>query len=336
LSFNSLLLSRILGRMASPRLVAVGDVMVDVRVPLEALAQEQHVVGKVRVHAGGSAANAAAWANAAGVRTAVVGRVGNDLAGRALASELKRRGIDARLILDAEAPTGCVLALGERIIAERGATARLSPADLPSIIDAAAVLISGYILLQKDSEAAGLAALDRSRSHWLAVDAASARLLDGYGREAFLEATQRANVLLLNEDEAFSLTHEGPAQAVRELADTYRLVCVKRGAAGAIASFEGALLHAEPPSIAPGEATGAGDAFAGTSSQPSSSATRRKRRSRPPVGPVPQQPKQSIPGRKASAGPSREDPSIASMRSCAMYDPCSSRRSASGSGFRQR
>jgi sugar/nucleoside kinase (ribokinase family) len=71
-------------------------------------------------------------------------------------------------------------------------------------------------------------------------------------------------VLLLNEDEAFSLTHEGPAQAVRELADTYRLVCVKCGTAGAIASFEGALLHAEPPSIAPGEATGAGDAFAGT------------------------------------------------------------------------
>ncbi|HEU4449751.1 MAG TPA: PfkB family carbohydrate kinase [Gaiellaceae bacterium] len=249
--------------MASPGLVAVGDVMVDVHVPLEALAQEQHVVGKVRVHAGGSAANAAAWANAAGVRAAVVGRVGNDLAGRALTSELKRRGIDARLTLDAEAPTGCVLALGERIIAERGATARLSPADLPSIIGAAAVLISGYILLQNDSEAAGLAALDRSRSHWLAVDAASARLLDGYGREAFLEATQRANVLLLNEDEAFSLTHEGPAQAVRELADTYRLICVKRGAAGAIASFEGALLHAEPPSIAPGEATGAGDAFAG-------------------------------------------------------------------------
>lgn len=251
-----------LGRMASPDVLAVGDVMVDVRVPAQALAGG-HVVGKVRVHAGGSAANAAAWAAAAGVRAGIIGRVGDDFAGRALRGELQGRGIEARLAADAEVPTGCVLALGERIVAERGANARLGPGDLPSTLAASAVLVSGYILLQEDSEAAGLAALERSRSDWVAVDAASARLLDRYGRERFLQATESATVLLLNEDEAFALTDEDAEQAARALADLYRLVCVKRGAGGAVASFERALRRAEAPQIAVDDATGAGDAFAG-------------------------------------------------------------------------
>jgi hypothetical protein len=42
--------------MASPDLLAVGDVMVDAQIPAEAVT-EGHVVGKVRLHAGGSAAS---------------------------------------------------------------------------------------------------------------------------------------------------------------------------------------------------------------------------------------------------------------------------------------
>ncbi len=242
--------------------VAVGDVMVDVRVPAGAVA-EGHVLGAVRMHAGGSAANAAVWAAAAGARSGVVGRVGDDLPGRALRRELEERGIGASLALDADLPTGCVLVFGERVIAERGANARLATDELPSSLAAPAVLVSGYILLQAGSEAAGLAALERASGPWIAVDAASAGLLRGYGRAAFTEATEPATVLLLNEEEAFALTNAEPEQAARALADRYRLVCVKRGAAGAVASFEGTLLRAEPPTTESGDGTGAGDAFAG-------------------------------------------------------------------------
>ena len=248
--------------MTSLDVVAVGDVMVDVRIPAEAVA-EGHVVGVVRMHAGGSAANAAAWAAAAGARSGVVGRVGDDLSGRAVRRELEERGIRASLAVDADLPTGCVRAFGERVIAERGANARLAPDDVPSSPGTPAVLVSGYILLQAGSEAAGLAALERASGPWIAVDAASVRLLRGYGRDAFMEATERATVLLLNDEEALALTNSEPEQAARTLADRYRLVCVKRGAVGAVALFEGTVLHAEPPTAERGDGTGAGDAFAG-------------------------------------------------------------------------
>jgi ribokinase len=250
------------GRMTSLDVVAVGDVMVDVRIPAGAV-EEGHVLGVVTMHPGGSAANAAVWAAAAGMRSGVVGRVGDDLPGRALRRELEDRGIRASLALDVDLPTGCVLVLGKRVIAERGANARLTPDELPSSLAAPAILVSGYILLQAGSEAAGLAALERATGPWIAVDAASARLVRGYGRAAFVKATERATVLLLNEEEAFALTNAEPEEAARALAERYRLVCVKRGAAGAVASFEGTMLGAEPPTAEPDDGTGAGDAFAG-------------------------------------------------------------------------
>jgi sugar/nucleoside kinase (ribokinase family) len=251
-----------LDRMASHDVLTVGDVMVDAHAPPEALAGG-HVIGKMRLHAGGSAANAAAWAAAAGARTGVVGRVGDDFAGRALRRELEARGMDALLAVDSELPTGCVLTLGERTVAERGANARLNPGDVPAPLEAGAVLVSGYVLLHDDSGAAGLTALDRAHSAWIAVDAASARLLKRYGRERFLDATRPATVLLLNADEASALTGEEPEHAAQELAGLYRLVCVKRGADGAVACFDGTLQHTDTPPIPLVDGSGAGDAFAG-------------------------------------------------------------------------
>jgi sugar/nucleoside kinase (ribokinase family) len=248
--------------MASPGVVTVGDIMVDARVPAEA-AGEAHVVGKVRLHAGGSAANAAVWAAAAGAATRVVGRVGDDFAGRALRRELEARGVDARLAVDSDLPTGCVLQLGERTIAERGANARLDPSDFPSAIEAGAVLVSGYVLLHADSGTAALAALERARSDWIAVDAASARLLERYGSQRFLDATRPATVLLLNADEASALTGSEPEEAARSLAGLYRLVCVKRGADGAVACFHGRLGRADAPPVDLVDDSGSGDAFAG-------------------------------------------------------------------------
>jgi sugar/nucleoside kinase (ribokinase family) len=171
--------------------------------------------------------------------------------------------VDARLAVDADLPTGCLLRLGERIVAERGANARLDPSDVPPTLAAGAVLVSGYVLLHDDSEAAALTALERSRSAWIAVDGASARLLEQYGRERFLDATGPATVLLVNADEASALTGKDPQHAAQRLASLYRLVCVKRGEAGAVACSEGRLLRTEAPRITLVDDSGAGDAFAG-------------------------------------------------------------------------
>jgi sugar/nucleoside kinase (ribokinase family) len=243
--------------------IAVGDVMIDVSVESDALASGGHVSGKVAITAGGSAANAAAWARAGGASAAVVGRVGDDMAGKGLRTALEERGVEALFAADETSPTGAVLTLGSTIVAERGASARFGPDDVPRELEAGAVLVSGYVLLHEDTEAAALAALDRAQAPWIAVDAASARLLDRYGRERFFAATSPATALLLNEDEAFALTDEEPAGAARALGDLYRLVCVKRGADGAVGILDGELVTVPAPEIAVADPAGAGDAFAG-------------------------------------------------------------------------
>jgi sugar/nucleoside kinase (ribokinase family) len=254
-----------LGAMAGPDVLAVGDVMVDVRVPADAL-RAGHVFGRVRMRPGGSSATAAVWAAAAGASAAVVARIGADFAGGALRLALGERGVEPLLVEDCEAPTGVVLLLGEEVVAERGANARLAPEDLPGDLGSPALLVSGYLLLHEDTEATGRAALARARGPWLAVDTASARLLARYGRARFLAATEAATVLLLNEDEALALTGKKGEAAALALADANRIVCVKQGAGGAVAAVDGGLVRAGVPQRRPppGAVTGAGDAFAGT------------------------------------------------------------------------
>ena len=80
------------------------------------------------------------------------------------------------------------------------------PHDLPATLEARSVLVSGYSLLQPGPEAAARAALERARTDWLAVDAASARLVAAFGVDRFLAATAAADVLLANAEEARTLT----------------------------------------------------------------------------------------------------------------------------------
>jgi ribokinase len=250
--------------MRSPDVLAVGEVMVDVSVPPEAVGAG-HVVGRIAMRAGGSSATAAVWAARAGARAAVVGRVGADFAGEAIRQALRTRSVDPLLATDEEASTGIVLMLGGEVLADRGANARLAPADVPERIDAPAVLVSGYVLLHEDTRAAGRAALERAKGPWVAVDAASARLVAAAGRRGFQALTEAATVLVLNDDEAAALTGERGEAAARALAESFLLVCVKQGARGALALNEGRLERVEA-SAAPGMAqdgTGAGDAFAG-------------------------------------------------------------------------
>jgi hypothetical protein len=77
-----------------PLLVGVGDLMVDVAVEAPALARGGDVAGAVRLRPGGSAANVAVWAVAAGGRGRLVAGRGDDLAGRLLAAALAERGVE--------------------------------------------------------------------------------------------------------------------------------------------------------------------------------------------------------------------------------------------------
>lgn len=243
-------------------LIAVGDVMLDGALPAPVAGGRVH--GRIELRAGGSAANAALAAARLGARAAVIGRVGVDAAGRLVADTLAAAGVEPLLAHDPEARTGCVVVIGgTSVVADPGASVRLAPDDLPPTLEARAVLVSGYSLLQAGPEAAARAALERSRTDWLAVDAGSARLVAAFGVDRFLEATAMAGVLLANAEEARTLTGLSADQAALTLARRYRVVCVKLGRAGAIAASDGDIVRVQVQPVDRADTLGAGDAFAG-------------------------------------------------------------------------
>jgi sugar/nucleoside kinase (ribokinase family) len=248
-------------------LLAVGDLMIDVRVQTGALARGGDVHGRVLVQPGGSAANAAVWGAWAGARTGLYGRIGDDVGGRVLREALVERGVEPHLAVDAEAATGTMLVVheaGERsMVADRGANARLLPEDLPEALRAGAVLVSGYLLLQEDSRPAALAALLRAEAGSVAVDPASWPLVEAFGAERFLRETEPANAILANELEARALTGREGEAAARALAERYAIAVVKLGARGALVCAGGEVLEEPADPVAEIDPTGAGDAFDG-------------------------------------------------------------------------
>jgi ribokinase len=259
------------GHPQPPLLVCVGDLMVDVAVEAPALARGGDVAGAVRLGVGGSAANVAAWAMAAGGRARLVAGRGDDLAGRLLASALAERGIELRPARAAGAGSGAMLVVieaGERtFVADPGANLGLAEADVVgALAGARAVFVSGYPLLRAPTRAAALAAAAGAGRVGApaAVDAASWPLLGGGAGEPVLEAAALAGTLLANREEATALAgFPDPGAAGSALAARVGTVVVKCGPAGAlVCSGEGPPRAVAAPAAEVVDVTGAGDAFA--------------------------------------------------------------------------
>lgn len=219
------------------RFVAVGDVMIDV------LAEGAGHDARIDVRVGGSAPNAARWALVAGAQPGVVvGRVGDDAAGRMVEHELTAAGVQASLSVDPERHTGTFLRVDGEVRADRGANASLRPAHLPPL-EAGAVLVSGYL----PADTVG-AALERARARWVALDAGRLEALPPGG-----------NVLLANETAARRLGIEDERTLARL---PYEWAVVTRGERGALVAAGDELARVEPEEAVPGDALGAGDAFA--------------------------------------------------------------------------
>src|SRR5215469_15818661 len=256
------------------RIVVVGDLMTDTVAHAHLpLARGSDTPATVTMHGGGSGANIAAWLAVDGAEVAFVGRRGADIAGRNRDMELMGYGVDARLVMDPERPTGtCVVMVthkGERtMLSDPGANAALAPDDLPHdlFVPGAHLHVSGYTLLSEGARSAALAALDFSRRVGMSasVDGASSAPLERAGAEPFLELSSQAVLLFVNIAQAKVLTgREDPEQAARVLTAWYPQVVTKLGA-------EGALFYAigRPPVQVPPppverviDGTGAGDAF---------------------------------------------------------------------------
>ncbi|MBB5785184.1 carbohydrate kinase family protein [Nonomuraea jabiensis] len=257
------------------RVVVVGDLMTDaVARARYALARASDTPAIVTMHGGGSGANIASWLAVEGGEVAFIGRRGADITGRNRDMELMGYGVDARLVMDPERPTGtCVVLVthkGERtMLSDPGANAALSPEDLPRDLfsSGAHLHLSGYTLINEGSRDAGLAALDMARRGGMSisVDCASSAPLERTGAESFLEWTSGAKLLFANIDQAKVLTGRDDAEAAAKvLTAWFPQVVIKMTAEGALWYANG---RPEPVRVAAEpvdkivDGTGAGDAF---------------------------------------------------------------------------
>ncbi|MFB8398734.1 carbohydrate kinase family protein [Streptomyces yangpuensis] len=265
---------------AAGALLVVGDVVTDVvAMHPEPLAPATDTAARIRTLPGGAGANAACWAALTGsAEVRLLARVGAESA-RWHERALVDAGVRPRLVVDAEEPTGTVVALvgtdAERtFLTDSGASLRLCPADwAPSLLDGAAHLhLSGYLFFADSSRELAMVALRAARTRGVpvSVDPASAGFLAALGPRRFLDAVAGTGVLLPNEDEARLLAglpeRAGAARAATELSRRIPLVVVTRGRAGALVAERGRIT-AEVAAAQPAEpvvdSTGAGDAFTG-------------------------------------------------------------------------
>jgi ribokinase len=268
------------------RLVVLGDVMVDVVCRLDSpLALGGDAPARIAFGYGGSAANVAAWAaveeSPASDRPVLAGRVGADERGRAAEAELRATGVDTRLAVDPEQPTGiCVVLVGpdgERsMVPDPGANDRLADRDLPDevLVPGAHLHLTGYSLVRDGSRPAARSAIARARERGMtvSVDPSSAALLS----PGFLDQLAGVGLLLPNAEEAAVLTEEeDPERAALVLARRVPEVVVTLGAGGALWTDGRSVCRAraaEAPAYGSGagggvafaapDTTGAGDAFA--------------------------------------------------------------------------
>uniref|UniRef100_UPI0040573C47 carbohydrate kinase family protein n=1 Tax=Streptomyces sp. SID1121 TaxID=3425888 RepID=UPI0040573C47 len=231
-------------------LLVVGDVATDVVARYRSpLARGTDTTADIRLLPGGAGANAACWAarwGCADVR--LLARVGTDARAWHEAS-LRDAGVRARLVVDDEVATATVISLvdasAERtFLTDSGASVLLSAEDWsPSLLDGVGRLhLSGYLYFSGVGREAAAAALASARERGIAVsvDPASVAFVEELGVERFLAATEGAETLLPNADEARLLTGLADAgKAAAALSRPGRVAVVTLGEAGAVVAEAG-------------------------------------------------------------------------------------------------
>ena len=213
-------------------------------------------------HGGGKGANQAVAAARLGAEVTMIGRVGEDEAGRRQMEGLAKEGVNVQFVgIDPESATGLALIFveegGQNMIAvSPGANHRLGPehvGEAQASLSAADVVLVQLEVPDATVKEAAVIAPNR-----FVLNAAPARSLD---------PGLPLDVIVVNRTELATLTGQPVRTAIPDLARDARTlghnVVVTLGAEGAVIASEEVTTHVPAPSVAPVDATGAGDAFCG-------------------------------------------------------------------------
>ncbi|MGN6379028.1 MAG: carbohydrate kinase family protein [Gaiellales bacterium] len=218
--------------------------------------QREKLVDGAEFTVGGSAAIMACAAARLGLRTALVGAVGDDHLGRFMLDAVAARGVDTSgCVVTADAPTGLTVHLAHphdrAQLTAKGAIATLTAADVNRelVTSARHLHVASYFLL--DGLRPGLVGVFRA-----AREAGATVSLNPQGDPAerwdsgLHELAPEVDVLFVNEQEDAAIAPRG-----------FGMVVVKRGAQGAAARTAGGLVEQQGVPVDAVDSTGAGDAF---------------------------------------------------------------------------
>jgi ribokinase len=231
----------------------IGDLILDVVVlPDAALIPDGDTPARIRMTAGGQAANVAAWASALGADARLICKRGTDVSSELAAAQLARYGVE--ICGPVTAGRGGVVvsvadAQDQRTMAsDRGVASLLERSELdPSWLASCDVLhVSGYCLMRESMAQAATEAARHARR--VTVDLASAHDIELLGAQRFT-----ARLEALGPDLAFATEAERAAVPGFDAAWV-----IKLGAQGA--RFPEGFYPA--PSVVAVDTTGAGDALA--------------------------------------------------------------------------
>ncbi len=212
---------------------------------------------------GGKGANQAVAAARMGAEVAMVGRVGDDDAGKTLVEVLDREDVDSSAIgVDVEAPTGSAFILvddtGENmIVVNTGANATLTSTDLPSVEIGSADVVMAQLEIPVDVVTR---AAELCRGTFI-LNPAPARPVPA----ALLDLT---GILIPNRVELGVLADMPTPTTIEALAGAVAVVGVERtvvtlGGDGAFVADSGHYTHLPAPAVEVVDPTAAGDAFCG-------------------------------------------------------------------------
>ena len=255
------------------RIAVIGSLNMDLVVRASRIPKPgETIIGADDLHMipGGKGANQAYASAMLGAEVSMVGRVGDDMFGKQLITNLKKAGVNTHHITrDSDASTGIALIVVEKggqnsIVVSRGANGRVSP---PDVSRAEAVIRSAsLVLLQLEIPMpAVINAAQFAKNHGVKVvlNPAPAQHLPA-------ELLSLTDILIPNETEASMLsvcvgTDDGIKQAAASLYQSgVKTVVMTRGSRGASLITENEIVHFPAFSVEPVDTTAAGDAFVGS------------------------------------------------------------------------
>ena len=251
-------------------LLCIGDIFCDmIAKPVKRLpkANQQAITG-IMVNKGGEAANTACAASMLGLRTAFIGRAGNDAIGERVLEKMKECGVDLFVKRDEKKATAITMAIAwgkdkRAFISSEGANAGLGPEDVDmKLIDKSANVMRGGIWHTSGLLGENRRILKEAREKGKETSMNLGWDPQGWGKERrklILDCMRYTDILFLNEEELKALAGREGAKKIIGLGAS--MIGLHQGAKGSTVIAKGIKIKSRGLKVTTANSTGAGDVY---------------------------------------------------------------------------